>query len=91
MFKRKVYEELLNWKNTLAPDYACLLEGARRVGKTTLAEEFGKREYKTYIKIDFSKIDKLLKKVLEDINDIDLFFLELQNLMKIDLVEHQAF
>ena len=58
MFKRKVYEKLKIWKQEYAPEYACLLEGARRVGKTTIAEEFAKKEYETYIKIDFSEIGR---------------------------------
>ena len=45
MFKRKVYQQLKYWKENLAPGYACLLEGARRAGKTTIAEEFAKNEY----------------------------------------------
>ena len=53
MFKRKVYEELLTWKKEWDGKYACLLEGARRVGKTTIAEEFARNEYESYILIDF--------------------------------------
>lgn len=90
MFKRKVYEELLYWKNELAPKYACLLEGARRVGKTTIAEEFGKNEYESYIKIDFSKLDNSLKTVLKDINDLDLFFIGLQNATHVNLSERKS-
>ena len=54
MFKRKVYDELLSWKKEWDGKYACLLEGARRVGKTTIAEEFARNEYDSYILIDFS-------------------------------------
>ena len=57
MFKRKVYDKLKEWKDTYNGKYACLLEGARRVGKTTIAEEFAENEYQTYIKIDFSRDD----------------------------------
>ena len=56
MFKRKVYNQLKHWKEELAPRYACLLEGARRVGKTTIAVEFAKNEYESYILIDFADI-----------------------------------
>ena len=56
MFKRKVYDELLLWKKEWAGKYACLLEGAHRVGKTTIAETFARNEYKSYILIDFSKV-----------------------------------
>ena len=47
MFKRKVYEKLVNWKKEWDGKYACLLEGARRVGKSTIAEEFAKKEFKS--------------------------------------------
>ena len=53
-FKRKAYSRLLDWKKNYADSYAVLLEGARRVGKSTIAEQFASREYKSYILIDFS-------------------------------------
>ena len=52
MFKRKAFDVLKDWKENLAPKYAALLEGARRVGKSTIAEEFAKLNYRSYIKID---------------------------------------
>lgn len=55
-FKRKAYDKLLEWKHNYSDRYAVLLEGARRVGKSTIAENFAKNEYKSYILIDFSKI-----------------------------------
>ena len=55
-FKRKAYDRLLEWKERYANNYALLIEGARRVGKTTLAKEFAKNEYKSYMIIDFSNI-----------------------------------
>ena len=54
-FKRKAYDMLLKWKNDFADKYAVMLEGARRVGKSTIAECFAKNEYQSYILIDFSK------------------------------------
>lgn len=48
-FKRKVYNELLEWKKTYSDKYAVLLEGSRRVGKSTIAENFAQNEYKSYI------------------------------------------
>lgn len=54
-FKRKAYEKLVDWKKNYADKYAVLLEGARRVGKSTIAEQFAKNEYKSYILIDFFK------------------------------------
>ena len=47
--KRKIYEDLLTWKKEYAPQYALFIKGARRVGKTTIAEEFGAREYHSFI------------------------------------------
>jgi len=53
IFKRKIYEKLLEWKNSSQGESALLIEGARRIGKSTIAEEFGKNEYDSYILIDF--------------------------------------
>lgn len=90
MFKRKVYEKLKIWKQEYAPEYACLLEGARRVGKTTIAEEFAKKEYETYIKIDFSDITASMKDIFEDIANRDMFFLRLQLETGIELIERKS-
>ncbi|MBO6164742.1 MAG: AAA family ATPase [Lachnospiraceae bacterium] len=54
MFKRKIYDVLLSWKKESDGNTAILIEGARRVGKSTIAEEFGRNEYDSYILIDFS-------------------------------------
>lgn len=78
MFKRKVYQDLLKWKNEYCPRYACLLEGARRVGKTTIVTEFAKNEFETYILIDFSKTTSNILDIFKDISNLDLFFLRLQ-------------
>ena len=53
VFRRKIYDKLVDWKNASSGSSAMLIEGARRVGKTTVAEEFGRREYKSYLLIDF--------------------------------------
>lgn len=90
MFKRKVYDKLKEWKDTYNGKYACLLEGTRRVGKTTIAEEFAKNEYQTYIKIDFSNITDELLDVFKDINKLDLFFLRLQTETGIDLFKRKS-
>lgn len=89
-FKRKVYDELIDWKNNYADNYACLLEGARRVGKSTIAENFARNNYESYIKIDFAHIQKELLAVFEDIGDLDRFFLRLQNVTGIYLVENKS-
>jgi len=90
MFKRKVYDQLIDWKNNYAPQYACLLEGARRVGKTTIVEEFAKNEYKTYIKIDFSDISESMIEIFESISNRDIFFLRLQTETGIQLFERES-
>jgi uncharacterized protein len=90
MFKRKVYEKLLNWKREYNGTYACLLEGARRVGKSTIAENFAKNEYESYIKIDFANITDELMDVFKDISKPDLFFLRLQAETGITLTERKS-
>ena len=90
MFKRKVYEELLQWKKEWDGKYACLLEGARRVGKTTLAEEFARNEYDTYILIDFSNVSNEIIDIFEDISKLDRFFLRLQMETGIQLFERKS-
>ncbi len=74
MFKRKIYDQLLDWKNSSNGETAILVEGARRIGKSTTVEEFAKNEYKDYILIDFSKADKDILNNFENINHLDTFF-----------------
>ncbi len=78
MFKRKVYEQLKDWKARYDGTYAALIQGARRVGKSTVAELFAKAEYRSYIRIDFANISSTMADIFKDINDLDLFFLRLQ-------------
>ena len=90
MFKRKAYSKLIEWKQNMAGKYACLLEGARRVGKSTIAEEFAKNNYKSYILIDFSKLTKEEEEVFEDINDLDFFFMRLQAVKDVTLIKRES-
>ena len=90
IFKRKAYDELINWKRNYADNYAVLLEGARRVGKSTIAENFGENEYKSYILIDFSRNDDNIIKCFDDIGNLNLFFLRLQAETGITLYEHES-
>ena len=78
MFKRKAYSALLEWKEKYSKKYAAMLEGARRVGKSTIAEEFAKNNYRTYIKVDFANVEANVLEVFEDIASLDIFFLRLQ-------------
>lgn len=88
VFKRKAYNELLEWKK-LDGKYAMLIEGARRVGKSTLAEEFAKNEYESYILIDFSNPQVDLK-IFDEIYDLDRFFMRLQADTKINLKRRKS-
>lgn len=90
MFKRKAYEKLKWWKEKKAPSYSVLLEGARRVGKTTIAEEFAKQEYRSYIKVDFANIKKDVLDVFDDIADLDIFFLRLQTVTGVSLYKRES-
>ena len=83
IFKRKLYEKMLQWKNNDNGRTAILVEGARRVGKSTLVEEFARREYASYILIDFSKASKEVMGLFEDISDLDYLFLRLQLLFNV--------
>lgn len=78
IFKRKVYDALLSWKQTHNGKTAALIEGARRVGKSTIVEEFAKKEYKSYILIDFNKASKAIKSLFDDLMDMNEIFLQLQ-------------
>ena len=61
--KRKIYQNLLNWKNSSKGSTAIMIDGARRVGKSYVAEEFAKNEYKSYIIIDFANISPEIEKL----------------------------
>ena len=74
MFKRKVYQYLKTWKVESAGTSAVMIEGARRVGKSTVAEEFARSEYDDYILIDFSIAEKAIKDNFDNIANIDTFF-----------------
>ena len=78
MFRRKIYDLLLEWKRTSEGRTAALIEGARRVGKSTVAEEFGRREYRSCILIDFSTASKATKALFDDVSDLNYLFLQLQ-------------
>lgn len=76
MFERKIYKKLLAWKKEASGEKALLIEGARRIGKSTIAEEFGKREYKSYLLIDFNDVSPAVIDAFEKyLSDLDTFFL----------------
>ena len=79
IFKRKLYDEMLKWKNERQGQSALLVKGARRVGKSTLVEEFAKREYTSYIMLDFNHIRPEINQLFNDVSDLDFFFMRLQS------------
>lgn len=89
-FKRKAYDKLIEWKENYANEYAALLEGARRVGKSTIAETFAQNEYKSYVMLDFSKVADNIRNIFDDIGKLDLFFLRLQAETGVTLYEHES-
>lgn len=72
--KRKIYNKMLEWKNTCNGSKALLIEGARRIGKSTVAEEFGRNEYKSFVNIDFNKASRKILDSFDDLNNLDIFF-----------------
>ena len=90
MFKRKIYDRLLTWKRERQGKSALLIQGARRIGKSTLAEAFAKAEYKSYILIDFSKARPEVINLFSDMSDLKLFFLQLQMFYNVRLYERES-
>ena len=74
MFKRKIYEKLVEWKKESDGRTALLVEGARRIGKSTVVENFAKNEYESYILIDFSTASRTVRELFEDISDLNYIF-----------------
>ncbi len=89
-YKRKLYNTMLKWKSERNGDTALLIQGARRVGKSTIAEEFARNEYKSYILIDFSKASKEVSDLFNDISDLNYLFIRLQFIYQIPLYERES-
>lgn len=90
IFKRKLYDRLLEWKTQRNGKTAILVEGARRVGKSTLVEEFAQREYDSYIIIDFNIASKQVKELFNDLMDMDMLFLQLQAIYHVSLIPRHS-
>ena len=90
VFRRKIYEKMLDWKQSRNGSTALLIKGARRVGKSTIAEEFARREYKSYIVVDFADAPPALWDVIKNISDRDSFFLQLQFIYGVQLIERES-
>ena len=90
VFKRKIYDELLSWKQNQSDRYAVLVKGARRVGKSTIVEEFARNEFRSYILIDFAHTSEEIKALFDDTYHLDFFFLQLQQMTHTRLYEHES-
>lgn len=91
VFKRKIYQDLLKWKESAAGEKALLIEGARRIGKSTIVEEFGKNEYKSYLMIDFNDASDLVTTSFDrHLNDLDTFFMVLQTEYNVTLFSGES-
>ena len=90
VFKRKIYNEILEWKEKRSDKYALLIKGARRVGKSTIVEAFAQNEFKSYILIDFAHTRKDIIALFDDTYDLDFFFLQLQQLTGVKLYEKES-
>ena len=90
VFKRKIYEAMLKWKQERDGKTALLIKGARRVGKSTIAEEFARNEYESYIVVDFADAPDELWAAVEHISDRNYFFTQLQFIYNVRLIERRS-
>ena len=90
IFKRKIYNELLQWKRTDEGRTAVLIQGARRVGKSTIAEEFATNEYETHILVDFAACPTEIRDLFNDVSDLGRIFMRLQLEYGVELKERKS-
>lgn len=90
VFKRKIYQKMLEWKSLDHGKTALLVQGARRVGKSTIVEEFARNEYESYVLIDFSNVSQQVVELFNDTSDLDFFFLKLQVTLNVKLKQRQS-
>lgn len=90
IFKRKLYDRLLEWKHVQNGKTAILIEGARRVGKSTLVELFAKNEYESYILIDFNEASEDVKSLFNNLMNMDYIFLQLQAIYNVVLKKRKS-
>ncbi len=89
-FNRKIYSRMLQWKAESNGATALLIKGARRIGKSTIAEIFARKEYKSYIFIDFAIASEEIRELFNQLHDLDYFFLRLQSLCHVSLIARQS-
>lgn len=90
LFKRKIYDRLLQWKESSNGKTALLIEGARRIGKSTIVKAFAQNEYESFIFIDFTKCSQEVKNLFNDVSDLNYIFLRLQLAYGVQLVERKS-
>lgn len=90
MFRRKIYDRLLKWKQESNGTSALMIQGARRIGKSTIVEEFAKNEYSSYLIIDFNKASVAIKYLFDDLMDLGFIFLQLQTIYNVVLEERKS-
>ena len=88
--KRKINDELLQWKRTDDGRTAVLIQGARRVGKSTIAEEFAANEYETYLLVDFAACSTEIRELFNDVSDLNRIFMRLQLEYGVELKERKS-
>ena len=90
LLKRKIYSKIQEWKKDSDGRTALLIEGARRIGKSTIVEEFAKNEYESYILIDFAVVSDSVRALFDDLSDLNYLFLQFQLKFGVDLQERKS-
>jgi hypothetical protein len=90
IFKRKIYDRMLCWKSERNGATALLIQGARRIGKSTIAEQFAKNEYQSYMLVDFSSAPVEVYELFNDISDLNYIFFRLQLIYRVQLIERKS-
>ena len=90
VFKRKIYEKMLEWKRSRDGATALLIKGARRVGKSTIAEEFARNEYESHIVVDFADAPQAVWEAVDNISDRNNLFMQLQFIYGVTLHERRS-
>ncbi len=90
VFRRKIYDRMLQWKKERDGKTALLVKGARRIGKSTIVEEFARQEYDSYLLIDFARASEEVKSLFNDLMNLDFIFLRLQAIYNVVLLERRS-
>ncbi len=90
ILRRKIYDRLLEWKRESSGSKAILIEGARRIGKSTICETFGKNEYASYLLIDFARASSAVKGYFNRIDDLDTFYMLLSTAYGVELKRRES-